>query len=98
MLQISEMEMGEWVIFRVFQKKRRPREKMVVSQQPNTKRTQIMDLMKPCVVDFTVEDISVSGPPTPSSSSCSSGIAELFSSIVTDDQEENSATQLNRHS
>ncbi|KAF3435287.1 hypothetical protein FNV43_RR22374 [Rhamnella rubrinervis] len=90
---ISAMEMGEWVICGVFQKKRRPREKMQVSQQPNTKRTQIMDLIKPCVVDVTVEDISVSGPPTPSS--CSSGITEFFSSIDTDDQEENSATQFN---
>lgn len=94
--------MGEWVIISVFQRRRRPREKAAVSQKPYTKRTQIMDLIKPCVVDFRVEDISVSGPPTPSysssSSSCSSGVTELFPSIGLDEQEENSANLLDRYS
>lgn len=83
------MEMGEWVIFRIFQGKRKPGKYGVVSQLPNTKRAKITDVVRPSYLDFTVENVSVSGPPTPCLS-CSSGITEISSNGVVDDQEENS--------
>ncbi|KAH7518946.1 hypothetical protein FEM48_Zijuj09G0225200 [Ziziphus jujuba var. spinosa] len=91
--QKFEMEVGEWVIFRIFQRKRRPRNYGIVSQPPNTKRTKITDMIRPSYLDYTVENVSVSGPPSPCLS-FSSGVTEISFDGVVDDQEENSNPNL----
>lgn len=79
-MQASKRELGNWVVYRVFQRKRKPqRSSDIIPQPSNSKRTRTQRL---------VEVITPS-----SSSSCSSDITHLSSNAnrLDHDQEENSA-------
>ncbi|XWS30542.1 hypothetical protein CRYUN_Cryun24cG0126700 [Craigia yunnanensis] len=83
--QMSKRELfGDWLVFRVFQRKRKVKKHGVIS---NKSQTTSAVTMASCI-DFTVEDCSVFGPPQPTSSS-SSEITEVSSNEL--DQEESSA-------
>ncbi|CAB4305865.1 unnamed protein product [Prunus armeniaca] len=78
--QASKMELGNWVVYRVFQRKRKPqRSSDIIPQPSNSKRTRTQRL---------VEVITPS-----SSSSCSSDITHLSSNAnrLDHDQEETSS-------
>ncbi|KAL5581423.1 hypothetical protein UlMin_013865 [Ulmus minor] len=90
MIYQTKMEEYCWVVCGVFQRKKRPKKDVVLSHPSNSKRNQmIAEVVRPNAVDLIVEDISSSGPPTPSLS-CSSEITELCFNGIEDDQEENS--------
>ncbi|XVF13866.1 hypothetical protein REPUB_Repub09cG0006000 [Reevesia pubescens] len=83
--QMSKRELfGDWVVFRVFQRKRKAKKHGVIGNKSQTTSAAKM----PSFIDFTVEDYSVFGPPQPTSPS-SSEITEVSSNGL--DQEENSA-------
>ncbi|XVE67649.1 hypothetical protein DITRI_Ditri09bG0004900 [Diplodiscus trichospermus] len=78
--QISKRELlGNWLVFRVFQRKRKVKKHGVISSKSQN---------MPSCIDFTMEDGSVYGPPRPTSPS-SSEITEISSIGL--DQEESSA-------
>ena len=84
-LQMSKRELfGDWLVFRVFQRKQRVKKHGVIS---NKSQTTSAVTMASCI-DFTVEDCSVFGPPQPTSPS-SSEITEISSNGL--DQEESLA-------
>ena len=81
-LQMSKRELfGDWLVFRVFQRKRKVKKHGVISNKSQTTSAVTM----PGCSDFTVEDCSVFGPPQPTSPS-SSEITEVSSNGL--DQEE----------
>ncbi|MFQ6644929.1 hypothetical protein Gotur_019958 [Gossypium turneri] len=83
----SEMCGPDWLVFRVFQRKRSRRGKKheVVSHKSKTSSAMNM----PSCIDFTVEDSSVFGPPPQPTSPSSTEITEVSSHGL--DQEESSA-------
>ncbi|GAV88789.1 NAM domain-containing protein [Cephalotus follicularis] len=84
--QIVKMECGDWIVYRVFQRKRKPKKGQVVNSWSN--KNQIVKLIVPICTDFTIEESSDIGPPQPSSPS-SNGITEVsFDGL---DHEETSA-------
>nr|KJB70663.1 hypothetical protein B456_011G087700 [Gossypium raimondii] len=83
----SEMCGPDWLVFRVFQRKRSRRGKKheVVSHKSETSSAMNM----PSCIDFTVEESSVFGPPPQPTSPSSTEITEVSSHGL--DQEESSA-------
>lgn len=74
---------GDWLVFRVFQRKRKAKK-----HRASSNKSQITSAVTmPSCIDFTVEDCSVYGPPQPSSPS-SSEITEV--SLNGLDEEESS--------
>ena len=65
---------GDWLVFRLFQRKRKAKKYGVVSNKSQTTSA----VTVPSCIDFTVEDCSVFGPPQPTSPS-SSEITEVSS-------------------
>lgn len=88
-LQNSIMIMDDWVVYRVFQKKRKPKSLGVVSQQPNRKQAKKIEEMKPSCIVFKMENDFNSGPPQPSSSS---GIIDFCPSYGSDQEESSAST------
>ncbi|XP_022750446.1 NAC domain-containing protein 83-like [Durio zibethinus] len=83
--QVSKRELfGDWLVFRVFQRKRKAKKHRAVSNKSQTTSAVTM----PSCIDFTVEDCSVFGPPQPTSPSASE-ITEFSSDGL--DQEESNA-------
>ncbi|XP_021297918.1 NAC domain-containing protein 83-like [Herrania umbratica] len=71
--QMSKWKLfGDWLVFRVFQRKRNAKKHRASSNKSQTTSAVTM----PSCIDFTVEDCSVYGPPQPSSPS-SSEITEV---------------------
>lgn len=78
---MSEMELGaEWVVYRIFQRKRKPRRHGTSKNETNG-----MMNRQSCTV-FSVENCDVLGAPQPSPS-CSSEVTEEMSSNVLDQEE-----------
>ncbi|KAH1128639.1 hypothetical protein J1N35_000017 [Gossypium stocksii] len=77
---------GDWVVFKVIQRKRNAKKHGVICS--NSQTTRAVAYMPSCI-DFTVEDSSVFGPPQPTSPS-SSEITEVSPNGLLD-QEESSA-------
>ncbi|GMI78167.1 hypothetical protein HRI_001486000 [Hibiscus trionum] len=79
----AQIPIGDWLVFRVFQRKRNKRAKKqgVVSYKTSSA------VNMPCCIDFAVEDSSVFGPPQPTSPS-STEMTEVSSHGL--DEEENS--------
>ncbi|EOY02882.1 hypothetical protein QUC31_017949 [Theobroma cacao] len=82
--QMSKWKLfGDWLVFRVFQRKRKAKK-----HRASSNKSQITSAVTmPSCIDFTVEDCSVYGPPQPSSPS-SSEITEV--SLNGLDEEESS--------
>ena len=84
-LQMSTRELfGDWLVFRVFQRKRKSKKPGVVSNKSQT----VSAVPMPSCIGSTVEDCSTFGPPQPTSPS-SSEITEVSSNGL--DQEESNA-------
>ncbi|XVF59977.1 hypothetical protein PTKIN_Ptkin08bG0005600 [Pterospermum kingtungense] len=83
-LMFNRELLGDWLVFRMFQRKRKAKKHGVIS-----KKSQVTSAvtMASCI-DFKVEDCSVFGPPQPTSPS-SSEITEVSSNGL-DQQEESS--------
>ncbi|KAK8556932.1 hypothetical protein V6N13_064921 [Hibiscus sabdariffa] len=74
----TQMSIGDWLVFRLFQIKRNKRAKKqgLISY----KTTAAVNM--PCCLDFTVEDSSVFGPPPQPTSPSSTEITELSISVL----------------
>lgn len=79
-------EMEDWVVYRVFQKRRRPK-RHGVSSQPSTNNNNKAQ----SIIDLVVENSSDPGPPQPYSPSSSSEISELSGVGLDQEQEGSSA-------
>ncbi|KAA8548267.1 hypothetical protein F0562_004472 [Nyssa sinensis] len=86
--QNNMMEMEDWIVCGIYQKKRKAENNGVKTRLTNSYKTKNMGVIRPSIMDFTTEDGTDLGPPQPSSS-CSSGISEVSSNGS--DQEESSA-------
>lgn len=83
------MEMEDWVVYRIFQRKKRPHEKQgVISQSSNGKKARRLEMMRPSFMNSMLEDGSDLGGTQPASS-CSSEITAVSSTGL--DQEETSS-------
>nr|TKR86325.1 hypothetical protein D5086_0000238830 [Populus alba] len=82
-------EVGDWVAYSVFQRKRKPRKNVVVSNPSNINETRNIEIISPSFMDFMMEQSSDGvGPPSP----CSSGVTEVSPNEV--DQEEISSSSI----
>jgi len=86
-LQVSGMEMEDWVVYSVFQRKTSPAKQRFISQRSNIKKNRRLEME----VITPMEDSSDLGPPQPCSS-CSSEITEVSSNGL--DQEETSSPNI----
>ncbi|KAF8400024.1 hypothetical protein HHK36_015898 [Tetracentron sinense] len=78
--QNSMMQMEDWVLCRIFLKKRNTENDDDKAQPCNEKRAQHLRVARPSFIDFMNRDRTDSGPPPPSPSSGSSGMTEVSSS------------------
>ncbi|KAF9663523.1 hypothetical protein SADUNF_Sadunf17G0060200 [Salix dunnii] len=80
----TQIEVGDWVAYSVFQRKRKPKKHIVSSNSSNVSKTRTVEIVSPrFIMDFTMEQSSDgAGPPSP----CSSGVTEVSSDEV--DREE----------
>ncbi|KAF5456978.1 hypothetical protein F2P56_021120 [Juglans regia] len=87
--QVSMMVMEDWVVYLVFQRKKRPEKQGVMISQPsNSKKIRRLEV-RPTTMNYMGEVSSDLGPDPQPSSSCKSEITEV-SSIIGLDQEETS--------
>ncbi|XP_041008718.1 uncharacterized protein LOC121252929 [Juglans microcarpa x Juglans regia] len=85
--QVSMMAMEDWVVYLVFQRKKRPEKQGVMISQPsNSKKIRRLEV-RPTTMNYMGEVSSDLGPDPQPSSSCKSEITEV-SSIIGLDQEE----------
>ncbi|KAF2322940.1 hypothetical protein GH714_032259 [Hevea brasiliensis] len=96
---IAKMKLGDWVVYRVFQRKRRPRKHgNIISQPSNTNNIQTThEVMRSSFTEFIMEENSDMGPPQPSSP-CSSGVTDEVSSSGLDKEEISSSISFSFHS
>ncbi|KAF2301842.1 hypothetical protein GH714_029792 [Hevea brasiliensis] len=94
--QAAKMKLGEWVVYRVFQRKRRPRKQGIIISKPSNTNQTTHEVNSPSFVEFTMEESSDMGPPQPTSP-CSSGITEVYSNGL-DEEEINSNVSFSLHS
>lgn len=87
--QVSKMEMEDWFIYCVFERKKRNEKRGAISQPSKRNKVQNSEVIRPSFMNCMVEESSDFGPPQPSSS-CSSEITEVCSNNL--DQEETSST------
>ncbi|KAJ9178862.1 hypothetical protein P3X46_010711 [Hevea brasiliensis] len=97
--QIAKMKLGDWVVYQVFQRKRRPRKHgNIISQPSNTNNIQTThEVMRSSFMEFRMEENSDMGPPQPSSP-CSSGVTDEVSSSGLDKEEISSSISFSFHS
>ncbi|XP_044503001.1 NAC domain-containing protein 83-like [Mangifera indica] len=77
--------MSDWIVYRIFQRKRKPKKHGSVSNYlPCSNRNQTVGITRPSRLDFSVEDQSdLLGPPQP----CSSSSSEITDEICLDQEE-----------
>ncbi|CAK7328360.1 unnamed protein product [Dovyalis caffra] len=82
----TQMKVGDWVAHSIFQRKRKPKNHVVMISNPsNINKTQNVENISPSFMDFTMEQSSDgAAPPSP----CSSGVTELVSSNDQSEEEE----------
>ncbi|KAJ4823194.1 hypothetical protein Tsubulata_015141 [Turnera subulata] len=78
---------GDWVVYSLFQRKRRPKKHGFKPKFSKINETCINEVPCPSSMDFTVEHHSFRAGPPQASPSCSSGITEIASNECLDQEE-----------
>ncbi|KAJ0053592.1 hypothetical protein Pint_03052 [Pistacia integerrima] len=92
----STQLISDWIVYRIFQRKRKPEKHESVSNLPSSRnKNQTIGITRPNCIDFTIADQSdFLGPPKP----CSSSSSDVTAEICLDQEETSGCTSFSSYS